>query len=234
MNRYLAARSRTIGLSARSLHMRILDQQDTHITSMKNEKYKLFKVKLQCPHAKCLSLYSTATSIFQAVRDSARTRKKTGLRFFEGYRLVKDALANGFTPEEVFMSADMIKSQHGKIIADLLLDLERGGKGAVRPYCVDDILLNTLSETVQPQSVFALFKAPAVETDEAIEYFLRQQAKKRLMSPSCVHSAMILLCDGVSDPGNIGTLVRSSVGFGADALIVVGGCDPWVMFVCSV
>ena len=37
---------------------------------------------------------------------------------------------------------------------------------------------------------------------------------------------MLVLAD-VGDPGNVGTLIRSAEAVAADAVIVVGGADPW-------
>ena len=41
-------------------------------------------------------------------------------------------------------------------------------------------------------------------------------------------SPLYLVCDGVSDPGNMGTLVRSAGATGVDGIVLVGGCaDPF-------
>jgi len=38
----------------------------------------------------------------------------------------------------------------------------------------------------------------------------------------------MLVLDGVRDPGNLGTLVRSAAACGAGGVLLVGGCtDPW-------
>jgi TrmH family RNA methyltransferase len=36
-----------------------------------------------------------------------------------------------------------------------------------------------------------------------------------------------LVCVGVADPGNLGTLLRSAAAFGYQQAILVGGADPW-------
>lgn len=39
---------------------------------------------------------------------------------------------------------------------------------------------------------------------------------------------LVLICDRVGDPGNVGTLVRAAAGAGADAVVLAPGCaDAW-------
>lgn len=39
----------------------------------------------------------------------------------------------------------------------------------------------------------------------------------------------LLVLDGVQDPGNVGTIWRTADAFGADGLVLLGGCaDPWL------
>lgn len=41
-------------------------------------------------------------------------------------------------------------------------------------------------------------------------------------------STLLLICDAVQDPGNIGTLIRAAAGAGADGVLLIEGCaDPW-------
>lgn len=63
------------------------------------------------------------------------------------------------------------------------------------------------AETQHSQGVFAVVKMPKVrETTE-----LLQEAK------------LIVVCDAVQDPGNLGTIVRNALWFGADALVLGDG-----------
>ncbi|CAM9937731.1 unnamed protein product [Discosporangium mesarthrocarpum] len=63
-------------------------------------------------------------------------------------------------------------------------------------------------DTVSPQGVVAVIDRPSIPL------------------PSTMHT--VLICDGIHDPGNLGTLVRSGAGLGADAVVLTGDCvDFW-------
>lgn len=66
----------------------------------------------------------------------------------------------------------------------------------------------TMSDTVSGSSLVAVAKRPAARR------------------PS--HEGLVVVLDGVADPGNVGTLVRSAEAAGASRVVLVGECaDPW-------
>ena len=65
--------------------------------------------------------------------------------------------------------------------------------------------LAKLSETRTPQGIIALFRTPAL----------------RLCELSTRNLRTVLLCEGISDPGNLGTLFRSALAFGFDRVILL-------------
>lgn len=73
-------------------------------------------------------------------------------------------------------------------------------------------LLHTLSDTVTPQGIMAIVDIPDTEV-------VFEEGDK---------TPIYLVLDGVSDPGNVGTLLRSSLAVGcAGVLLLPGSCDPW-------
>jgi TrmH family RNA methyltransferase len=75
---------------------------------------------------------------------------------------------------------------------------------------VSDEELEDLADTDRPQGVLAVFEEPGHRLSEL---------------PS---RGRVLLLDAVQDPGNVGTLVRSAVAFGLDAVLCLDGTvDPW-------
>ena len=80
----------------------------------------------------------------------------------------------------------------------------------VRVVEVEDGLLASISDTESPQGIVFICKG------------------KNLTVPDRLAGSRYLLLDGVQDPGNVGTIWRTADAFGADGLILCGGCaDPW-------
>lgn len=69
----------------------------------------------------------------------------------------------------------------------------------------------TVADTTSSQGILALARIPDIATDDLFS-----------------SSRVILLLDGVQDPGNVGTIIRMAEGMGADGVIALGGtCDPY-------
>ena len=73
---------------------------------------------------------------------------------------------------------------------------------------IDEKVMDKISDTVNSQGVMALFK---------IKDF-----------PFPVNCTFVVICDTLRDPGNVGNIIRTAYGFGADVIVCVDTCDPWV------
>ena len=85
-----------------------------------------------------------------------------------------------------------------------------------------EVVLNAACDTVTPQGVVALVDIPPPYQYEKDNVSLSSSAaddnKKK--------SKLFLLFDGISDPGNVGTLLRSAKAVGAECVILLPeGCD---------
>jgi TrmH family RNA methyltransferase len=120
------------------------------------------------------------------VRTLYRTsvRRKERLFVVEGVRLVETALAAGAIPELVLVAPEQLaRTERGAALLEQL--------AAFPTVTVTDSVLKTLSDTVTPQGVIAVLPVPA------------PPAHPRL-------NPMTLILDGLRDPGNVGTLLRSA------------------------
>ena len=76
------------------------------------------------------------------------------------------------------------------------------------PRILDDELFESLADTVTSQGALAVFPFPELE-------------------PPKGQAPLILVADGIQDPGNLGTLIRSAAGAGATHIVTLPGTvDP--------
>lgn len=93
--------------------------------------------------------------------------------------------------------------------------------------CAEGVTLPDLPATVRVVEVpEGLLTAVAdTESPQGIVFTCRTGG---LVLPKVPMGDRYLLLDGVQDPGNVGTIWRTADAFGADGLILCGGCaDPW-------
>lgn len=128
-----------------------------------------------------------------------RQREREGRVLLEGLRLIEDALAAGFTPELLFYTAEVPADPHAAAL------LPAVGRAAEE---VSPEVMASLTETVTPQGIVAVVPLP------------------ELAWPST--PSLLLVCDTVRDPGNLGTLLRAAAGAGVDGVLLPrGNVDVW-------
>ncbi len=128
-----------------------------------------------------------------------RHRQAHGLCLLEGMRLVQDALAMGAAFHACFITA---------AAADARPDLMAQFEPICPLYLVGAEILDKISETVSPQNIVAVAAMP------------------ELALPS--FAALSLVLDGVQDPGNAGTLLRTAAAAGVDQVLFGPACvDPF-------
>ena len=128
-----------------------------------------------------------------------RHRQAHGLCLLEGMRLVQDALTMGAAFHTCFITAAAADAH-----PNLVTQIQR-----VCPlHLVASDILDKISETVSPQSIVAVAPMP------------------ELPLPST--AAFSLILDGVQDPGNAGTLLRTATAARVDQVLFAPGCvDPF-------
>ena len=123
----------------------------------------------------------------------------------EGLRLVEEALASGVAMRGV-ITADSFRD--GGRGARLLKDL---ASHAVPIEEVSDRTFATLADTDTPQGILAVVEPPHWPLAS--------------IEPSA--GAPVLVLDGVQDPGNVGTLIRTAFALGAAGVVLLKGtADP--------
>ena len=142
-------------------------------------------------------------SLLSTIRDLKRRRgrERRGLTLIEGVRLVEEAIAAGVRLRGVVTAPSLETTPRGAALKTALL-----GHG-VAITAVKDRELEELADTDQPQGVVAVIE-PRAWTLEDITVTGR---------------AVVLVLDGVQDPGNVGTLARTAFGLGAAGLVGLRG-----------
>jgi len=121
-------------------------------------------------------------------------RSDEKLLLVEGHKLLDEALKSGATPEMVFV-------EDARALRD---------KHELERFCyqIGREMYRELSSVQNPAEIIAfLVPPPSVALDEALG-----------------SAGMILVLDRLQDPGNIGTIMRSSEAMGVDLLVMLKGC----------
>ncbi|HUX08215.1 MAG TPA: RNA methyltransferase [Acidobacteriota bacterium] len=140
----------------------------------------------------------------QALKEFRRPAPAGEFALVEGPKLLLDALEAGVGFEHVAVEKGHIERHR-----ELLEQCARAGADLIS---IPSNLLSGISDVVTSQGICAL---------------LRPQHITLAMLP-LGGNPLLLVADGVQDPGNLGAMIRSAVAFGADALIALPGCaDIW-------
>lgn len=142
-------------------------------------------------------------SLLTVVRDLQRSRgrERRQLTLAEGIRLVEEAVVKGIEIIGVVVGPGLEKGDRGKALLESLT------RGNCRIERVLDRELAALAETEHPQGVVAIVKPRQWSLDDL----------------DIGGKPAVVILDGVQDPGNVGTLVRTALGLGAAGVIALPG-----------
>ncbi len=136
----------------------------------------------------------------RALVSQRKEREERGEFVIEGVRLCEEALASAWQPRLLLYSADL--PPRG-------LELVRAWQERGAP--VEEAaphVLRSAADTENPQGILGVF------------------ARRELSLPS--RPDFLVVADGLRDPGNLGTLLRTAAAAGAQALLLAPGCvDPF-------
>lgn len=121
----------------------------------------------------------------------------------EGPRTLAEALTNGIEPSVVAVAGSALDSPP---VRDVLERLAAG----VEVLVLADQAFQSVAPAVSPQPLLAVIDKPPAS-----------------MPASLAPADLVLVLVAVSDPGNVGTIVRTAEACAARCVVVVGGADPW-------
>ena len=144
------------------------------------------------------------SNLQSTVRDLQRrkARGRRGLAVLEGVRLVEEALAAGLEFKGALVSPDLARTTRGQALTTEL------ASHAITVEEVGARVFSDLAGTDTPQGILAIVQPRAWTLAE-------------------ITGGPLLVVDGVQDPGNVGTLIRTAHALGASASVLLrGSADP--------
>lgn len=183
---------------------------------------------------------SSTVKLFSNLVSSSKMRRQYNLTVVEGYRLVLDILENPSTAhllQHILVTEEALyrHDEFSPILQrHLLHQLQRKNStnnarysSPLRVHLVSDNVLTACTDTVTPQGVVATCRIP--NPFDPVTYVQNHILPLRgtIQTPP-PPSHLFLVLDAISDPGNMGTLIRSSVACGISAIFLLNGCvDPY-------
>ncbi|HEX7103652.1 MAG TPA: RNA methyltransferase [Nitrolancea sp.] len=113
----------------------------------------------------------------------------------EGVRLFEDALNAGFRPLRLFFDPS-------RIDGSLMQRIQALGAEDTLAHEVTPAVIAAIAETDSPQGIAAIFEFPDVPIMQDTE------------------ASLFVVADGIKDPGNLGTLLRSAAAAGTHAVFI--------------
>ncbi len=137
----------------------------------------------------------------------------------EGPKLIEDAVRSGLAAEALLVS------ETGERELEVILHAAKETEAGIprsRIFRTTDKLFAGVAGTETPQGVAALFRQPAWEFEDVLRGSPTPEGALR------GEPALVVVMAGVQDPGNVGTIVRSSEAFGATGVVAARGtADAW-------
>lgn len=135
----------------------------------------------------------------RALQRQAKQRRQLGAFVVEGARLADEALMSGWPIRQALYTESLARSA-----PELVRALE--ARGIAEP--VSEAVMESASDTQSPQGILLEVELKAMPLPE--------------------HITLALVLDGVADPGNMGTLLRSAAAADCDVVLCGPGCaDPF-------
>lgn len=125
-------------------------------------------------------------------------RQQQGLFLAEGLRTVEEAVRYGAV-QSIFYTA--IEDDRTRAV------LEEAAAKQIKLVCVSDKVLKKIADTETPQGIIAVCEMSSKRLDDFL-----------------ASGKMLLVLDRVTDPGNIGTMLRTADAAGVGGLLLLQGC----------
>ena len=146
------------------------------------------------------SIHNPRVQSVRKLLAQSKTRHEQAEFIIEGVRLAEEALKAGWEAHLVLITNHL--DERGKFVAD-----EFRARG-VSVEQVSNSVMDTISQTETPQGILIVLSIQAL--------------------PFPASSHFILILDGMRDPGNMGSILRTAAAAGVQLVLLAPGCaDAW-------
>lgn len=128
-------------------------------------------------------------------------RRTTNMFTAEGIRLMEESLRHSFFPSNVYYTPALL-SERGFSVLNWFI------KKNIKTTQISLSQMTSISDTQSPQGIVGIFNIP----------------DQKLREPYPKNYRNILVCENISDPGNLGTLLRSALAFDFGMILLCGDC----------
>lgn len=130
-----------------------------------------------------------------------KNRDKHRLFLVEGIRSLEEAVSSNTGIEFCLFSEKLISHDRGKKLLDKINHL------GIKTWQVEENVLEETADTENPQGITAVVKMKVFQMDDL----------------NMSRNSQILIADGIQDPGNFGTMIRTACAAGAAGIVSVRG-----------
>lgn len=139
------------------------------------------------------SLHNDRVKLAHALQTAAKARRKERKIALEGVRLLRDALAQGYTPDFILYDPTLIDEKE-------IVGAQPAALLRAQYLPVSSEVMRHISATEQPPGVVGVFPMPDATLPDAPQ--------------------RVLILDDLRDPGNLGTILRTAAAAGVEAVLL--------------
>ncbi len=143
------------------------------------------------------------------IKEAIKIKKRSGasrdLFLIEGHHLIEMAIVSSLSSiKTLFFTEEFASKKDFQKILKYIPSIEK--------VLITEHLLSLLADTESPQGLIAIINYKSLKLDEI----------------KSANNPLLIICDAIQDPGNIGTIIRAADAFGANAVVTLPStCEPF-------
>jgi RNA methyltransferase, TrmH family len=146
---------------------------------------------------------------------TTRGRKKSGLFLMEGPHLLEALLDADLQPQEIYYQPELLqRTTQGRALLNRLLHAP--GPAQQQLVEISERVIESISDTQTSQGLVSVLPLTA--------FTAQQVQQRRSTSQASAPRPALLILDGLSDPGNMGTILRTALAADVSTVLLTENC----------